>query len=157
MGKYSLCYYHGIMVLVGNEINPIDSLNVFIISLLYIAGALILANIFATVTVIIQNMNQKEKLFQDKMGLASTAMQSMQLPHELQDEILQFITATQNNLDQQEELDRFLSLISPSLKASVIKHIFRTAIEQNGVLKHVHLLLQEVTAVLFQPEDKVVC
>jgi len=61
--KYAIAFYHAVMVLVGNEINPKSPFNIMLVSFLYLTGALILANIFANVTVIIQNLNSKEKKF----------------------------------------------------------------------------------------------
>ena len=55
--KYAYTFYHSIMVLCGNEINPIGILNIIFVSLLYVAGAMILANMFANVTVIISNLS----------------------------------------------------------------------------------------------------
>ena len=61
-------------------------------------------------------------------------MINMKLSRDLQDEVKQFMLATQNNLDNQTELDSFMQMISPSLRNKVTKHIFLDAIASNPVL-----------------------
>lgn len=45
------------------------------------------------------------------------------------------MTVTYSNLDNQKELDKFLSIISPSLRKQVTQHILLDAIDKNKVLK----------------------
>jgi hypothetical protein len=56
-------------------------------------------------------------------------MKNMKLPQVLQNEVREFMTLTYSNLDNQRELDKFLQIISPSLKQQVIQHILLDAIE----------------------------
>jgi len=60
--------------------------------------------------------------------LANTTMCNMLLPEHLRDDIREFLVTTQNNLDNQNELDHFMQMISPSLRNRVTKHIFIKAI-----------------------------
>ncbi len=68
------------MVLCGNEINPIGSVNIVLVSMLYVAGAIILANVFANITVIISNMSSTSQKIQEKINVANTSMKNMKLP-----------------------------------------------------------------------------
>ena len=78
--RYSICFYHSIMILSGNEINPTGTFNVMVISFLYLTGSLIIANIFANITVIISNLNSKTQQFEEKINVANTSMTNMNLP-----------------------------------------------------------------------------
>jgi hypothetical protein len=60
-------------------------------------------------------------------------MWNMRLPEELQVEVRDFMIATQMNLDNQKELDNFMTMISPSLRSRVIKHIFLDSLSSNPV------------------------
>ena len=58
-------------------------------------------------------------------------MKNMKLPENLQNNVREFMLSTQSNLDNQKELDQFLTLISPSLRLSVTQHIFLNSIQSN--------------------------
>lgn len=62
-------------------------------------------------------------------------MKNMKLPQVLQNEVREFMSQTYSNLDNQRELDKFLSIISPSLKQSVIQHILLDAIDLNKIFR----------------------
>lgn len=62
-------------------------------------------------------------------------MKNIRLPQKLSAEIRDYLVFTQSTLDQQQELDKFLSLISPSLKLKVSWQIFEGVIKQNPVFK----------------------
>jgi len=54
-----------------------------------------------------------------------------------------------------------MQMVSPSLRNKVTKHIFLQAIESNPILRSsqelINFLLNEVTTLLYMPEDKIVC
>ena len=64
-------------------------------------------------------------------------MKNIRLPQKLSAEIRDYLVFTQSTLDQQQELDKFLSLISPSLKLKVSWQIFEGVIKQNPVFKNI--------------------
>ena len=55
-------------------------------------------------------------------------MKNLKLSNDLQAEVRDYINSTANTLDQQEELEEFLKLISPSLKLKVSKELFSEVI-----------------------------
>ena len=67
---------------------------------------------------------------------------------------------TYSNLDNQKELDQFLSIISPSLRLQVTQHIFSNAIESNpifmGNTEIVDFLINDVQTLLYLPEDAII-
>lgn len=63
---------------------------------------------FGNLAVMVQQLNRKSQSFQEKLDLANTSMRNMQLPEEIQQDIRDFMTRTQSNLDNQKELNQFL-------------------------------------------------
>lgn len=61
-------------------------------------------------------MNIKGQKFQEHMDLTNTSMKNMKLPEEIQTNIREFMMSTYSSLDNQRELDKFYTIISPSLK-----------------------------------------
>mmetsp|Transcript_41645 Transcript_41645/g.63619 ORF Transcript_41645/g.63619 Transcript_41645/m.63619 type:complete len:125 (+) Transcript_41645:2088-2462(+) len=92
--------------------------------------------------------------------MANTSMRNMKLPTILQDDIRLFMIQTQNNLDSQKELDIFMTMISPSLRNSVTKHIFINSVSANPILGGsddlVDFLLNDVSTLLYLPEDTII-
>jgi len=123
------------MILTGNEINPTNHIELIFSSILFIFGALINANIFGTIAVIVTSLNRKAQRFQEKIDVANTSMKNMKLPENLQTHVREFMLSTQSNLDNQKELDEFMTMISPSLRNQVTKHIFLNAISCNPILQ----------------------
>lgn len=64
-------------------------------------------------------------------------MKNIRLPGDLSSEIRDYLVFTQSTLDQQQELDKFLSLISPSLKLKVSWQIFEGVIKENPVFRSI--------------------
>lgn len=62
-------------------------------------------------------------------------MKNMKLPEDLQKRVIHFLMSTHTTLDAQTELDDFLKMLSPSLKAEVIKHIFAKVINSNDQMR----------------------
>ena len=87
-------------------------------------------------------------------------MKNQSLPKEIQHEVIGYLTYTQALLDSQQELETFLSLISPSIKEKVIKHIFSKVLKQSEIFKDRDSLIENLTRKLvtkiFQPEEHIV-
>ena len=47
-------------------------------------------------------------------------MKNMRLPEEIQTEIREFMLSTQGNLDNQNNMNKFVDMLSPSLKTLVM-------------------------------------
>ena len=104
------------MILAGGDIGPRDSFQLFVGTYAILVGAIVNANIFGNLAVLIQAMNLKQTQFQEKIDTANTAMKNMKLPDPTQKLVQTYIINTQSTLDNQTELDKFLGTISPSLR-----------------------------------------
>lgn len=65
--------------------------------------------------------------------MVNTNMKNMRLPEETQAEIREFLMATQGNLDNQNNMNQFVDMLSPSLKTLVMQHIFLNAFNKNNL------------------------
>jgi len=63
MRQYMIVLYHAILMLTGNDIIPIGSLEIAFVSFSVTLGAIINANIFGNLALIIQQMNKRGQLF----------------------------------------------------------------------------------------------
>jgi hypothetical protein len=91
----------------GNEIGPRTIQTLVFVSTVLIIGAMVNANIFGNMAVIIQEMNKKDSRFQEKIDIANTAMKNLNIKKELQDKVINYLLYTQSNRDQQKELQEF--------------------------------------------------
>ena len=66
--------------------------------------------------VLLQAINRKASLFQEKLDTANTAMKNMKISSQLQGKVQNYIMATESTLSIQRELQSFLDILSPSLR-----------------------------------------
>ncbi len=62
-------------------------------------------------------------------------MKNMKVPSQFQNEVREFLIFTAGTKDQQEELKKFLQMISPSLKTKVAIFIFANVVVKNRKFK----------------------
>ena len=79
-------------------------------------GAIINANIFGNMAVLISAINRKHALFQQKLDTANTAMKNMKITSKLHGKVQNYIMSTESTLSIQRELQQFLEILSPSLR-----------------------------------------
>ena len=146
-------------MLTGNDIGPRDSFQVAIVTIALVVGAIINANIFGNMAILLQGMNRKAARFQEQIDTANTAMKNMKLPEEIQKKVQNYMLYTQSTLDTQKELDAFLDMISPSLSLQVSKHIFSEAIMHNeiflGNAELTEFIVPKLVTLLYLPEDQI--
>jgi CRP-like cAMP-binding protein len=155
--KYWSSLYHAVLMLGGNDIGPRGTLQLIFLAILLFAGAIINANIFGNIAVLLQQLNRKATTFQEKIENAHSAMKSLAVPEDIQEQVQKYLDYTQSTSDHQQELNRFLVMLSPSLKEIVINHISHQAVSKNEVFggskEILNLVLPELNILLFTPED----
>lgn len=158
--KYFSSVYHGILMFMGNDVGPRGNFQTIFVSINFIIGAIVTANIFGQLAVIMSNLNRKASKFQEKFDITTTTMKNLNLPEPLQVKIIGFIMYTQNFLESQTELKQFLDTIAPSLRAEVIQHIFSETLRNNPILNYNDALINFVTKKLetniHMPEDELI-
>ena len=78
--KYFTALYYSTVLLAGGDIGPRGEVQLWFWIVTLIVWAIINANIFGNLAVLISSMNRKSTLFQDKMDTVNTAMRNMKLP-----------------------------------------------------------------------------
>lgn len=158
--KYAMGLYHSVLMFTGNDIGPRGTFQTMFVAFFIMLGAIITANIFGQLAVIMSNMNRKATRFQEKFDITATTMKNLNLPESLQVKIIGFIMYTQNFLESQNELKEFLKTISPSLREEVIQYIFSESLKNNEIVNYDENLLDYITKKLetniHMPEDEII-
>jgi len=87
-------------------------------------GAIILANLFGELAVLVRELGARNITLEKKMTSAKTAMRTIGIPVEQQNLIQAFISSSDDSLYFQKQLNRFLNNLTPSLQASITKNLF---------------------------------
>ena len=61
--KYWNCQYHSVMILSGGDVGPRDSITLFFATYTILIGAIVNANIFGNLAVLVSQMNHKQTVF----------------------------------------------------------------------------------------------
>ena len=81
----------------------------------------------------------------------------MKLPRPLEDKIRDYIITNQSSLEGQEELSRFMKLLSPSIKAQVIRHEFYEVVRVQKMFgfdeKITSDVLEKLSLNLYKPDE----
>ena len=141
----------------GNDVGPRGEFQLLFVASMLLLAAIINANIFGNITILIQSLNRKAANFQEKMDYAGETMKNMKIPEKLQDAVKSYLTYTQTTQDLQQDLDKFLNMLSPSLRHEVSRQIFLVAISKNVVFRShndiINAMIQDMQTKLFLPED----
>jgi hypothetical protein len=68
------------------------------------------------------------------VDIANTAMKNIELPNETQEHVRSFLIMTQGTHLEQDQLKKFLEMISPTLQTEVSKSIFTEIVQRNKTL-----------------------
>ena len=152
--------YHAVLMFTGNDVGPRDTFQIAFASWFIMVGALLNANIFGQLAVILATINRKATQFQEKFDITTTTMKNLNLPEKLQTKVTGFLTYTQRYLDAQNELKRFLDMISPSLREEVIQHIFAETLKNNPIINFdpslISFLTKKLETRIHMPEDEII-
>lgn len=157
--QYITSLYYSVLLLAGNDMLPQGNIQVIFTTIMIFAASIINANIFGNIAVLLQQIYRKTSLFQEKLENATSTMKSLNVPNSLQKTIQEYLTSTQSTLDQQNEFDMFLTMLSPSLKNEVTKHIFHDALLSNeifiGKAEIISNILHDLNTNLYFPENEI--
>ena len=159
--QYSIAFYHAILMLNGNEVGPRDTSQYIFVSTSLVVGAMLNANIFGNMAVLLQEINKKASKFQEKIDLANTAMMNMGLPMVMQNKVINYLLYTQSNLDRQHDFNELQMMVSPSLRMDIIRNIFSKIIGQNSIFGGsnddlVDTVLLSISTDSFPPEASII-
>lgn len=149
-----------IILLGGSGIGPRNDIQRIFAIFVLLIGAIINANIFGNMAVIVQDLNTKASRFQEKIDTANTSMGNLKLPSQMQDKVREYLFYTQSNLENQRELEDFKTMISPSLRLEVYRQIFLKVLISNPIFgdnpELNELVIEKVITYSYPPEDIIV-
>lgn len=119
----------------GNDVGPRTPFQFFFVTIVLIFGAITNAILFGNMGVMLQSLNRKSIQFQEKLENASEAMKNLHMPDEIIDDVKYYLSYIQSTQDHQEELDKFLVILSPSLREKVQNCIFNEILRTNKIFK----------------------
>ena len=158
--QYWISIYHAVLMLTGNDITPVGDFQITFVALSIALGAIVNANIFGNMALILTALNRKTSEFQTSIDIANTAMKNMKLPESVQTKVINYLQYTQSTLAHQEELDRFFEIISPSLKNEVTRFIFSIVINQNEIFSQkeslVDFIVYKISLQMLLPEQFII-
>ena len=132
--KYSTQLYYGVLMLMCNEMGPVNDVEMLMSALLILLSKLLSAQFFGEIAVSIFEMQKKQTLYQLKIDDANSVLTNFDIPFQTQEDIRSFIQCTADQSDLQEEFNDFLNLISPSLKMKVQQELFKNSLLLNKVI-----------------------
>jgi len=89
--KYLSMLYHAIMIFGVNEVAPVEESELYVTIILMTISAMLNAVIFGEMAVLVQEMDKKDIEQQEYLDNANTAMFSLEIPENIQDEVRQFL------------------------------------------------------------------
>ena len=80
--RYWISVYYSCLMLTGNDLGPRNQTQIFFIAMTDTMGAIINANLFGELAVLVAAINRKSTDFQNKLDTVNTAMKNMKLEGE---------------------------------------------------------------------------
>lgn len=121
----------------ANEVSPRTNEEIIISIVLLILDLFILAITLGTFSVLVKQAYRRQNEFIHTLNTFRVSMNNMKIPKHLQKEVIEHQISIQATQEQQEELQKFLTMISPSLKQKVAICLFSNVIKRNKRLKRV--------------------
>lgn len=120
--------YHAMMLFGVNEVGPVQTIEIVTAIALMTLSAIANAYIFGEMAMLVQQMDQKDMDYQERLDNANTAMSNLQIPDHVQDNIREYLVVVNDNMIFNSEVKDFMDDLSPSLKNSVAQYILFVAI-----------------------------
>jgi hypothetical protein len=106
--QYFVCLYYGVLVIGGNELGPTDITELIYIVAINVMGAIFNAGVFGELAVLLSNVSRADSNQQGVIDTANTAMENIDLPTPIRQQVREYFQKVQSTSDKQEELDTFL-------------------------------------------------
>ena len=93
--------------------------------------------------------------------MVSQTMRSLKLPEDMQDNVLKYLQYIHETPDVQQDLDKFLGLLSPALKNQIFFHLHSRVISKISILQQcsqieISYIVNHLKTLLFLPEDIII-
>lgn len=137
LNQYIVSVYYSVLMLKPNEIGPRTDIDTLVCTLWLIIDLIVSAQIYGSVAVLVQMSGRRAASFQQDVDFANTAMKDLGIPGKVQTQVREFLINIAPTKEQQDELTKFFTMISPSLKQKVAISIFSQIFKSNLRLKSI--------------------
>jgi hypothetical protein len=132
--QYSVVFYYGILLIVGNEVAPRTTIQTIFAALVIVVGSLFTAFIFGNMAALLAAMNKKDELFTGQLDMAGQTMRAIRLPEEMQDEVIRYMQYINDTPDVEQDTEKFFGLISFTFEKRILFHMFQNTLNKVSVL-----------------------
>lgn len=159
--QYSIVYYYAILLILGNDIAPVTTLEMAFGVSVMILGAIVTAFIFGTMASLMALINKKDSNYQEQLDMVSQTMRSLKLPEKVQDNVLKYLQFINETPGVHQDMQRFLELLSPTLRKQILSHIHKNVIEGIDILRNCSrierdFIVANLQTVLFLQDDIII-
>ena len=145
MFLYFVCLYYSVLVIGGNEMGPKELPEIVFMVVINLTGAIFQAYIFGELAVLIAQVGRKSQAQQEIIDTANTAMENVDLPPKIRQDIRTYFQTIMLTMQQQEDFDSFYKAIKPSLQQRIQMYLFRDVLnEQNEAIMEAKRLILNV-------------
>lgn len=159
--QYTVVFYYAILLIVGNESAPKTTEQTIFSSLVVIMGAIVTAFIFGNMAALMATINKKDSHFQEQLDFVTTTMRSIKLPEEIQNQVIEYLMHCQESPDVQQDIEKFFDILSPSLKNSILQHMYNKIIQEIDIFHdctaiEVGFIVNNLKTMLFLIDDEII-
>ena len=104
-------------------------------SIYVIIGSMFTAYIFGNMVEAMKALNKKHELQQHQETIANTTMRAIKMPLEQQQKVIEYMDYIHQTADVEQEVEKFYSLLSTTLRKQVLFKIHKTKIDRIQILK----------------------
>ena len=157
--KYTICLHAAVLLTTGRNPGPIGVYQMAVSTIGLFVGAIINANIFGELAVLAAQLGRRSTEYQTKITQINTTIDHLKITERLGDNIRDYIITNTNSLEGQAQMSNFMRILSPSIKAKVIKHEFYHVVKRQTLFgfdaRITAAVLDKLSLNLFQPDEKV--
>ena len=99
------------LTLANNELGPVNTNEMFIISALLLLCLMVNAFVLSDVAVLIGNFGKADSEYQEKLDSMNAIIANIEVEEDLAEDIREFFYETYNTRERQEELNTFFDMI----------------------------------------------
>jgi hypothetical protein len=148
------------MLLVGINVAPVTIWEHFFATFILLLACILFAGVFENMTVLMNEISKKSNKFHDMLDDANNAMTNLNLSSEIIYKVDTYLSYTFINLYKQDELKRFLKLLSPNYRQIFSMHLYRDLLKKNvtlfeGLEKAKNAVVKKLKTTTFIPDEEI--
>lgn len=136
MSQYVNCLYMATQTIGAVDQQPRGVFQTCLAATGIFMAAVINANIFGELSIIMQALEKHDKQFQERVDRNNTAMINLKLPSDIQIRVRESMVLQETTLSSQTILREFLDMIPPSVRCKVLTNKFQRLIDHSDYFEN---------------------